>query len=151
MGAYQLTMSGWDATKRWAQLAICANGEKPDADGNCATMVVKSGITVDRMQGGVFTSRDMSDLLHRYYKSKKGWTMLSMMLLGAFVGAGLGALSFQMGLGSVAGGATGSSMALTGGAWGAGLNLQSTYELDLERPTIGQTPYYNPLIDNANR
>ena len=169
MGVYQPTMSGWDSTMRWAQLAICANGENPDADGNCATMAVKSGITVDRMEGGVFTSRDMSDLLHRYYQSKKGWTMFSMLLLGAFVGAGLGALGFQSGL--LSGHMTAmSSAALTGAAWGAGLNLaiggfssgsfnlsqtqnfmQSTYELDLERPTIGQTPYYNPLIDNANR
>jgi hypothetical protein len=88
-----------------------------------AAMVVKSGITVDRMQGGVFTSRDISDLLHRYYKSKKGWTMLSMMLLGAFVGAGLGALRFQMGV-LPAAGTQFTSAALTGAAWGAGLNLR---------------------------
>ena len=170
VGTYQPAMSGWDSTLRWAQLAICANGENPDADGNCATMVVKSGIVVDRMEGGVFTSRDMSDLVHRYYQSKKGWTMFSMLLLGAFVGAGLGALGFQSGLTFAAGGTNLTSAALTGAAWGAGLNLaiggfssgsfnlsqtqnfmQSTYELDLERPTIGQTPYYNPLIDNANQ
>jgi len=75
LDTYQLAMSGWDSTLRWAQLAICANGD-PDADGNCATMVVKSGIVVDRMEGGVFTSRDMSDLVHRYYQSKKGWTLI---------------------------------------------------------------------------
>ena len=62
-----------------------------------------------------------SDLVHRYYQSKKGWTMFTMLLLGAFLGAGLGALGFQAGL--LAGSGTAFSAAATGAVWGAGLNL----------------------------